>query len=170
MGATFENRGLRVESQVEPPCELDTSMFRRLLDATTTVAPTNHSRPEQLDRRIPGDRNLPIAGCGLFDMCKRRERVVKPLHQHLLGYQHVVDLTARGFGLQRIVIGGGMPAGVAHKQKRIRQVVDLARAGRNNVGRVTRRVAGRADRGSIPVFGTGLPSTQIAPDRLVKRK
>ena len=125
-------------------------MVPRVFDSATTRVPTNHGKPKKLDRWIPGHRNLPIAGCDLFDMCKRWERVVKPLHQHLLGHQHVVDLTACGFGLYRIVIGGGMPAGVAHKQKRIRQValdVDLARAGCNDVTRVARRVAGRAGRG-----------------------
>jgi hypothetical protein len=140
METIFENRGLRIESQDSAGGPLHCEVRRsdgsaRAFAAAATSAPTNHGKPKKLDRRIPGHRNLPIAGCGLFDMCKRRERVVNALHQHLLGHQHVVDLTAHGLRLHRIVIEEGMPAGIAHKQKRrMGQValdVDLARAGCN---------------------------------------
>src|SRR5512136_1816454 len=79
---------------------------------------TTYGKVKKSDRRIPGHRDLPIAGCGLFNMGKRREGIVNPMQEHLLRRQHVVDLAARSLRPNRFVIEKGVPAGVAYEQKR----------------------------------------------------
>jgi len=60
-------------------------MVPRAFATTATNALTKHGKPKELNRRIPGYWNLPIASCSRFHMGKRRERVMKALHQHPLG-------------------------------------------------------------------------------------
>ena len=100
--ASLELRMERLERAGGPlHCARGEDGSARAFAAAATTAPTNSGRPKESDRRIPGHRNLPVAGGGLFDMGKRREREVKALHQHFLGHQHVVDLTTHGLRLYR---------------------------------------------------------------------
>src|SRR5262249_14570391 len=40
------------------------------------------------NRRVPRNRNFPIAGAALFHIGEAGERIVEALHQHLFGDQH----------------------------------------------------------------------------------
>src|SRR5262249_14231715 len=51
-------------------------------------------RTKSSDRWIPRQRNLSITCPTFLDVGKTWERVVEALHQHLLSYQHVIDLPA----------------------------------------------------------------------------
>src|SRR5262249_60651235 len=106
--------------------------------------------PTRSDRRIPGNRNLPITRPGLLDIGERWERIVECLNRYLLGDQHVVHLAARLLGLGAILIEEGMPAGIAREQGRmvgdVRLDVDFARSRRDDVRGVADRVTDGRDR------------------------
>jgi len=119
----------------------------------TEMSPsTTCGKVKKSDRRIPGHRDLPIAGCGLFNMGKRREGIVE---SHA-GASSPPPACRRPCGARpppdRIVIEKGVPAGVAHEQKRR---MGQIRPGRRASPRRKRRrmtvcpgeMAGRADRG-----------------------
>jgi hypothetical protein len=75
---------------------------------------------------------------------------MEALHQHLVGRQHVIDLTAGGLGRDRLVVVEGMPARMPGEQERrvgdVSLDVHRRRARRDDVRRMAGRVAGRADR------------------------
>src|SRR5262245_66511673 len=82
----------------------------------------------------------------LLDPGKTRERIVEALHQHPVGYQHVVDLAAGRHRLRWVLIKEATPVRMACKQ--IGMVgdvgldVELGRARSENIGGVAERMAG----------------------------
>src|SRR5262249_47593409 len=85
--------------------------------AVAQSATIAHAPAKALDRRAPDHRNVAIAVAGFLDMGERREGVMETLHAHLVCDQHVVDLAARRFGHDRILIIERMPIRVAHEQE-----------------------------------------------------
>src|ERR1700730_14559415 len=86
----------------------------------------------RLQHRIPQHRDFLIAGRGLLYVSDRREVIMEPLHRHLLGGQHVVDLAAGCLRLDRLVVVEGMPPRMAREQERrmgyVRLDIDLGGA------------------------------------------
>src|SRR5215510_15346846 len=73
-------------------------------------------RTKSSDRWIPRQRNLSITCPTFLDVGKTWERVVEALHQHLLSYQHVIDLPASLLRHLRIEVEHWPPTWIADEE------------------------------------------------------
>src|SRR5258708_16997967 len=125
------------------------------MSAWSYVPVSNSLRQESFSRvvdvGIPRHQDFAIAARGLFDVGESGERVMEALNQHLFGHEHVVDLSARGFGHDRVLIDRCMPTRICDEQHRNMRHVPLdeyaAGAGGQNERRMPDGGPGRSNGG-----------------------
>lgn len=66
---------VRIAPAVRYIVRFEAAMVPRAFAVVVTSERTNHGKPKRLYNRVPGHRNLPIAGGGPSDISERRECV-----------------------------------------------------------------------------------------------